>query len=182
MNSRGSLGDIILDVRKSVDNYNSIDFNTEFGVTGKNIVNEDGNTINLQNYLKAELERKYPEQFTHHFKLFFLDNLNDYYEEKDSDGNIIKKGSTLGYSNRNTDFGIMFGNHDDSTIGHECLHGLGLPHSFYGTNYIYQALKTDNVMDYSHLETDNVNNQPSKKLDRISTWYWQWDIINPNIN
>lgn len=179
---KGSSEDITLDVRKSTDNYNSIDFNSEFGVTGKNIVNEDGNSINLQNYLKAELERKYPNQFTNHFKLFFLDNVNDYVEEKDDEGNVIRKSSTLGYSNRNTDFGIMFGNHDDSTIGHECLHGLGLPHSFYGSDYIYQALKTDNVMDYSHLEVDKVTKQKSKVLDRVSTWYWQWKKVNSNIN
>lgn len=181
-NTRGSLEDITLDVRKSVDNYNSIDFNTEFGVTGKNLVNEDGNTISLQNYLKAELEIKYPSQFTNHFKLFFLDNLNDYYEEKDAEGNVIKSGSTLGYSNRNTDFGIMFGNHDDSTIGHECLHGLGLPHTFFGNDYIYKALNTDNVMDYSHLSKDKVTGAPSTVLDRVSTWYWQWKKVNSNIN
>lgn len=76
----------------------------------------------------------------------------------------------------------MFNIHTATTIGHECLHGLGLPHSFFGTDYIYKAQKTDNVMDYSHLERDKVNNQASTKLDRVSTWYWQWKKINTNIS
>ena len=61
------------------------------------------------------------------------------------------------------------------------MHGLGLQHSFYGNNYLYKALKTDNIMDYSHNEIDKVTGAPSTVLDRVSTWYWQWDILNSNI-
>lgn len=184
-NSSNRMEDILLDVRTSANNYLNIDFNIEFGVTNGNIVREEGsstNNLNLQNYLKAELNRKYPNQFTNHFKLFFLDNTNDLVRITNSDGSYTES-STLGYSSNSegTDYGIMFGNHNDSTIGHECLHGLGLAHSFFGNDYIYQALKTDNVMDYSHLERDIVNNQASTKLDRISTWYWQWKKVNTNI-
>ena len=75
----------------------------------------------------------------------------------------------------------MFLGHTETTIGHECMHGLGLQHSFFGNSFLYKAQKTDNIMDYSHLEKDKVTGALSIVLDRVSTWYWQWDILNPNI-
>ena len=36
-------------------------------------------------------------------------------------------------------------------------------------------------MDYSHNEIDKVTGATSTVLERVSTWYWQWDILNPNI-
>ena len=61
------------------------------------------------------------------------------------------------------------------------MHGLGLEHSFYGDSFLYKAQKTDNIMDYSHLEKDIVTGAPSTFLDRVSTWYWQWKILNDKI-
>ena len=78
----------------------------------------------------------------------------------------------------------MFSTHNENTIAHETLHGLGLPHSFFGPHYVYQAQKTENIMDYSHSLLDLATNtiRPSEDLiTRISTWSWQWNIINPNI-
>lgn len=72
----------------------------------------------------------------------------------------------------------MFGNHSEFTIAHECLHGLGLPHSFFGDSFLYKALQTDNIMDYSHQDFDLVNGVSHKPIDRVATWYWQWQIIN----
>ncbi|MFK6999475.1 hypothetical protein V3Q90_11760 [Flavobacterium oreochromis] len=76
----------------------------------------------------------------------------------------------------------MFSTHNENTIAHETLHGMGLPHSFFGQHYVYQAQKTENIMDYSHKGSDPVNNILRVPIiNRISTWYWQWRIINPNI-
>ncbi|MFK7060787.1 hypothetical protein V3Q90_11750 [Flavobacterium oreochromis] len=61
---------------------------------------------------------------------------------------------------------------------------MGLPHSFFGQHYVYQAQKTENIMDYSHSPVDLATNtvRPNSDLiTRFSTWYWQWNIINPNI-
>ena len=61
------------------------------------------------------------------------------------------------------------------------MHGLGLEHSFFGDSFLYKAQKTDNIMDYSHLTIDTVTKLSSPFLDRVSTWYWQWDVLNSKI-
>ena len=184
LDKSGAMKDVLLDLRTATKNHLNINFDTEFNVKDGNIVSEEWyppNNLRLQEYLKIELELKYPGQFTNHFKLFFLYNMCDLVEVKDASGNTLQSQSTLGFSSLNTDFGVMFKNHDTITIGHECMHGLGLQHSFYGNNYLYKALKTDNIMDYSHNEINKVTGATSTVLERVSTWYWQWDILNPNI-
>ena len=93
------------------------------------------------------LERDYPGQFDNHFKLFFLDNTCDAVFDPADDS---LKSSTAGYSrfDENYHYGVMFCDHSEETIAHECLHGLGLPHSFFGESFLYQAQKTDNIMDF----------------------------------
>lgn len=94
---------------------------------------------------------------------------------------IQTNSGAAGYcrQDENYHYGVMFSQHNEYTIAHECLHGLGLPHSFFGDSFVYQAQKTDNIMDYSHQERDMVNGGVfHKKIDRIATWYWQWQIIN----
>ncbi|MGE8552487.1 MAG: type VI secretion system Vgr family protein [Chryseobacterium jejuense] len=176
--NQGRLKDIIVDVTDSTNNHLNIDFNSEFSVQGINIKVDQGTKgVSLDDFLKIELEKQYPNQFTNHFKLFFLANTYQTVVNDDGTGSGV-----AGYSNIKTDYGIMFSNHSAVTIGHECMHGLGLHHTFYGDDYIYKAQKTDNVMDYSHLSKDKVTNQASTVLNRISTWYWQWNKINSNIN
>ena len=59
------------------------------------------------------------------------------------------------------------------TLTHELLHSFLLPHPFVASDlnanakYTYKAKKTENYLDYSHLD-----NKP-----RFSTWYWQWEIV-----
>jgi len=132
--------------------------------------------MSLEALLNETLERDYPGQFTNHFKLFFLNNT--YNKTTNADGS---SSGIAGYSRTNSQFGIMFSDHTESTIAHECLHGLGLPHTFFGNNYLYKAQKTENVMDYSHLTIDKATGGANIPLDRFSTWYWQWKIINQNI-
>jgi hypothetical protein len=107
----------------------------------------------------------------------------DYVKITATDGTETES-STQGVADLGGNGGIMFKNHDVTTIAHECLHGLGLPHSFFGDSFLYKALKTDNIMDYSHLQVDKLTGlvRPSnEQLTRNSTWYWQWDILNPAI-
>ncbi|MFK6999471.1 hypothetical protein V3470_05775 [Flavobacterium oreochromis] len=35
---------------------------------------------------------------------------------------------------------------------------MRLPHSFFGQHYVYQAQKTEDIMDYSHKGSAPVNN------------------------
>jgi hypothetical protein len=73
-NATGVVGKVLIDVSNPTNNHLNINFNTEFRVTRNNILNKSGgaHALNLQNYLTLELERAYPGQFTHHFKLFFF--------------------------------------------------------------------------------------------------------------
>ena len=89
----------------------------------------------------------------------------------DSAGNFISENgasrgvSTLGFQLPNV-----------ATASHEALHSLGLAHSFAAVEaqsqaqFTYQPLKTDNLMDYSHLAVPQIN--------RISLWDWQTLIAN----
>ena len=183
----GQMKEIILDLRVPSSNYGQVDFNAEYEVIAGNIKKNKGNkNISIDNLLNQQLKRIYGNVFDNHFKLFFIANTYKSVSIGDEGGS----GSTAGYSNVLTDYGIMFGTHDAKTIGHETLHGLGLYHTFSDnielqhaadSKYIYKALVTDNVMDYSENEIDKVTMEAHKPITRISTWYWQWKIINPNI-
>ena len=65
----------------------------------------------------------------------------------------------------------------NETAAHEFLHTKGVPHSFTNkiadsnAEYTYIYGKTENVMDYSHL-----NGNP-----RYSLWKWQWKTANSKI-
>ena len=167
--------DIILDLSET-------DFETKFNVVRRNIPNSNVNGLKLEDYLIEQLNNKYPDCFTNHFKLFFLANT---YRERtitDAEGKTIIT-RVNGYSNINTDYGLMFRSHSKTTIVHEFMHGLGLHHSFFGEDYVYEALKTDNIMDYSHLSIDPVQNKPNDRIiNRISTWFWQWCKVNIKIS
>ncbi|ELY2018407.1 hypothetical protein SL053_002331 [Flavobacterium psychrophilum] len=168
----GINGEVKIDLSVPANNPFNLDFNSVCGIASgsKNITSNS----RLDDLLTRTLERDYPGQFNNHFKLFFLANTCS--EVLDSGGNQIS--ATAGYSRHDSDYGVMFTGHSDFTIAHECLHGLGLPHTFFGDSFLYKAQATDNIMDYSHQKADNVNGIDHKEIDRIATWYWQWKIIN----
>ncbi|OXA91644.1 zinc metalloprotease [Flavobacterium hercynium] len=169
----GVLESVKIDLSISANNVDNKDFNSSFQVDVKDSEYSNiGNREGLDDFLKDTLERDYPGQFQDYFKLFFLANGTDIVFDKDK----LLTGYTAGYSSLKANFGVMFKMHNEYTIAHECLHGLGLRHSFFGVNlpneisFCYQAQTTDNIMDYSH-------NLPTP-IPRITTWYWQWKILN----
>ncbi|WP_458008565.1 hypothetical protein [Flavobacterium sp. PL002] len=177
----GINADVKIDLSNPTNNLYSTDFNLKFSVDTASGKKNITSTSGIDNLLIRTLERDYPGQFDNHFKLFFLANtLNAVFDPNDTNTPPTPIGGTAGYSrlDENYHYGVMFSQHNEFTIAHECLHGLGLPHSFFGDSFVYQALKTDNIMDYSHLPIDKVTGLPSPRLDRIATWYWQWQIIN----
>jgi len=78
---------------------------------------------------------------------------------------------------------VIFKGRTKETAPHELLHVFKMPHTFVAKEIVkesdvasklktYEAKKTDNVMDYSHLSG----------IKTINTFYWQWTILNPNIS
>ncbi|TRX36181.1 hypothetical protein FNW52_09145 [Flavobacterium sp. ZT3R18] len=183
--------------KKSIEidvSASTLDFNTKFSVVDDNITKTNfdetiegaNNTIDLMDFLDRHLELAYPNAYTNHYKLYFLKNYCD--KKTNANGELI--GCTAGYSINNTSHAIMFQGHSEETIGHECLHGLGLPHSFNSkAKFTYKAMQTDNVMDYSHRVQDPVETQKDADgniinrtpIDRFTLWQWQWQIVNDRV-
>jgi len=89
-------------------------------------------------------------------------------------------GGLSGYSRLGADFVVVFSSANQQTASHEILHSFNLPHSFTNKEssghalFTYEALKTENLLDYSHQVTGHTN-------DRRSLWYWQWVKANDSI-
>jgi len=73
----------------------------------------------------------------------------------------------------------MFGSqNNDTTAAHEVVHSVGIAHTFANieadaaAHITYEAKKTDNIIDYAHLEGTGT---------RRSTYRWQWAIMNATV-
>ena len=122
-------------------------------------------TEGLERDLETLFRNDHPNLYRKCFTLYFLD---------------VASTDRNGYSGINKHYGIMFNTHTEETITHECLHGLTLPHSFSyteWTNYVYEAMATDNIMDYSHLVKDPVSGNARSPINRFQLWKWQWETI-----
>lgn len=131
----------------------------------------------LDGMLAEAMEDQYSEYMNdEYFRLYFLDvnSISDSVTEK-------------GYSKSNQMYGVMFKSHDTETIGHECMHGLGLSHTFYfKAQFTFKAQKTQNIMDYSGMKNNPMevyNNKPNAYIpkEEYYLWYWQWKNVNRNI-
>ena len=121
-------------------------------------------TDGLERDLETLFKNEHPNLYRRYFTLYFLD-----VESTDN-----------GYSRINKHYGVMFNTHTKETITHECLHGLTLPHSFSyteWTNYVYEAMATDNIMDYSHFVKDPVSGNARSPINRFQLWKWQWETM-----
>jgi len=91
---------------------------------------------------------------------------------------LVSGSITLGVGGIGTPIGggrgAMFSGITDADVAHEAMHAIALGHAF-GTNsnintitpYLFEYKKTENVMDYAHLDGN----------DKYSTWKWQWDKL-----
>ncbi|EPD99606.1 type VI secretion system Vgr family protein [Capnocytophaga sp. oral taxon 336] len=121
-------------------------------------------TDGLERDLETLFKNEHPNLYRRYFTLYFLDVAS----------------TDNGYSRINKHYGVMFNTHTKETITHECLHGLTLPHSFSyteWTNYVYEAMATDNIMDYSHFVKDPVSGNARSPINRFQLWRWQWETI-----
>ncbi len=123
----------------------------------------------LQDYLKAQLEKAYPKKYTKHFKAF-------YFAEH---GYSAGGGYVSGYSNYGADYVVVFKSKNNQTAAHEFLHSMNLANTFANKEasshalFTYEYKKTDNLLDYSH-HGGNDNK-------RCSLYYWQWKKANSSI-
>ncbi|QYS87445.1 hypothetical protein JJC03_06095 [Flavobacterium oreochromis] len=154
----GRNDEIKIDLSNPQHNLNNWDFNflcrVETTRTPPNILQKTP----VDRILLDTFNRDYRNNYNNHFKLFFLENTQINFKIDNTTENEIIDGGVNGYSGINSNYGIMFSTHDDKTIAHETLHGLGIPHSFFGQHYVYQAQKTEDIMDYSHKGSAPVNN------------------------
>ncbi|MBL4745667.1 MAG: hypothetical protein JKY08_04805 [Flavobacteriaceae bacterium] len=123
-----------------------------------------GDNIALQDYLNDMVYRKYDLQMDYrsHYKVYFINERNGYGIAYAIGGSVR---SAIVYKD----------GFSDSTVAHETLHSMGLYHSFDNdSEFIFEQDMTDNVMDYSDIGKYGI--------PVISTWQWQWSILNKNLN
>ncbi|NLU93035.1 phage baseplate assembly protein V [Chitinophaga sp. Ak27] len=134
----------------------------------------------LGEFLNRQFDQsRYGTLFPDHYRLFFL---GDSATENTADaGGNQQTRSKQGFSQLNVNWGVFFATHDKPTIAHEMLHALGLPHSFDSqARFCYEAQKTENILDYSNWNVD-IDGNAHTPINRISTWYWQWQVLNNQI-
>lgn len=129
----------------------------------------------LKNYLELKFKDQHKNISSDYYKLFFIGEENI---QKNEYGNEYKVN---GFSFEDSKFGVYFKGHNESTIAHEIMHAMNLPHTFASVDkgtllakFTYQAGQTNNIMDYSHWSS--FENKP-----RITTYHWQWKVLNPKI-
>ncbi|WP_326984686.1 hypothetical protein VUJ46_09200 [Chryseobacterium sp. MYb264] len=117
----------------------------------------------LREYLEDKVKSQFGNKYDNHYRLYF----------------IGESGNWNGFAYGNSKFGVYFKTHNKATIAHETMHAMNLPHTFasisQGTmpaKFTYQAKKTNNIMDYSHLAG----------IERFCSYYWHWKILNTKIN
>ena len=128
------------------------------------------NSSNLKEYLERKLIEQCGNIYDNYYKLFFI-----------GEEYITSEGNVNGFSYGNSKFGVYFKGHNESTIAHEIMHAMNLPHTFASVDegtllakFTYEAGQTNNIMDYSHWPF--FGNKP-----RITTYHWQWRVINSKI-
>ncbi|MGO3184485.1 MAG: type VI secretion system tube protein TssD [Aequorivita sp.] len=128
----------------------------------------------LKEYLKLKLADIDNDKYANYFKAFFF--AEDGYHPS---GNVLG-----GFSDPGEGYVVVFKSANHQTAAHEFLHSFSLPHSFTNkeaTNSAnaectYEAMKTDNLLDYSH----NIASKPNNN-NRCSLYYWQWKIANNSL-
>ena len=130
---------------------------------------ENAPAINvLKTIVPNKIDKLPPEENKY---LHWIDENGKKYQTPDT------KRKVNGISYSNSKFAVFFDGHTESTIPHEVLHSLNLPHTFANEKnsiFTYKVGQTNNIMDYSHMKTFGAKR-------RIVLYSWQWKIINTNI-
>ncbi|MFL0084576.1 type VI secretion system tube protein TssD [Tenacibaculum maritimum] len=137
-------------------------FNQKFAPLGT-LINAD--TDEFQDYLNAVLEKNSDIDYSKHYKIYFID------EEQ---GGLYGRAYNIPAPESSRSVIVLRPGLTDSTLAHETFHAMGLYHTFDNhSNFTFQQYKTDNIMDYSDIGPD--------LIPVISTYQWQWNLIQSNI-
>ncbi|RZJ50826.1 MAG: hypothetical protein EOO19_02265 [Chryseobacterium sp.] len=146
-------------------------------------INSSGN-IKSGNALLVELKRRFhiltANKYVNDFIVFSFDEtcphpsdptlvINGFAEATHAGTRLIFKKSAA-----------LFKTRRDTTLPHECMHGLGLFHTHKDgainnpdQNFVFAHARTN-----ANSATDNIM---SYRQDRSTTWHWQWKILKRNI-
>jgi len=145
-----------------VDLSNDTAFNQAYATANGTLQNAD--TYAFQDYLIAALAKQHTKDYSKHYKIFFLNEIQ---------GGLY--GKAYGIPSTKRSVIVLQKGLADSTLAHETFHAMGLYHSFdTKSKFTFTYQKTDNIMDYSDIATP--------MIPVIATWKWQWKIIQSNID
>ncbi|GAB0156708.1 hypothetical protein CHRYSEOSP005_19750 [Chryseobacterium sp. Alg-005] len=120
------------------------------------------NITGMKDYLEGKLKDQFGDKYKGYYVLYF----------------IGEEANWNGFSNYGWSTCVQFGTHNKATIAHETIHAMYLPHTFASVSkgggvpkYTYEAKKTNNLMDYSHIDG----------IERFCLFIWQWNVLNSKI-
>lgn len=139
-------------------------FNDFITLKNGKIVNDGRRDAGLLDFLNKEIESLYPGKYTNILKVFFINE---------------RCTKAAGYAIKEYQSAVLFsGGYDSdnrSVTTHEIMHVMGLSHTFEKkSRFIFEKYTTDNLMDYSDAAGDE------REKDTISTYHWQWAILQQN--
>ena len=128
----------------------------------------------LLNYLNKELKEQFGNYYENYIKVYSIKEICP---------------GIGGFAENESESAVFFMKSKGDTIAHELLHVIGLAHTFnapeaagsYKAPLTYKAQITDNIMDYSNLKLI-MDYSDLKFIKKISTFYWQWEIMNTKIS
>jgi len=155
--ANGSYSTTQLDLSKDIT------FNTKYAPSGSLV---DADTDAFQDYLNAALKNSVATDYSKHFKIYLIN------EEQ---GGLYGRAYDIPAPILSRSVIVLRPGLADSTLAHETFHAMGLHHSFSDSGkFTFEQFKTDNIMDYSDIGPD--------LIPVISTWQWQWQTIQSNID
>ncbi|MGH1518105.1 type VI secretion system Vgr family protein [Chryseobacterium sp. JK1] len=134
-------------------------FNKEANITGGMI--PDGATAKIQIFLNNQIRAKYGNKYDNVYKFYFI---------AQTAGGLF--GRAFGIPSSARSVVVYNPGFTDSTIAHEGLHAMGLEHPFRGGEHMFKRSTTDNIMDYSDIESG---------IPVIQIWHWQYPFIYKNV-
>ncbi|SHH07174.1 hypothetical protein [Pedobacter caeni] len=152
-------------------------FNTPAGKM-LNKYHNSGSGASLVAYLEAKFNAvPANSRFLNYYKIFFFGDRGGYYL---ANGSLRHLG---GYANGiPSKSAVMFSNPQSFYVTHELMHCMELSHSFDNSGrFTFKQGLTENIMDYSHIGVPDGAGGTTPILPQISTWKWQWAILQRNV-
>lgn len=174
------LDEVELDISKNIDETLNTDFQLPT-IVDRGEINISGNIRgkSLYDYMDEKLKSKFQNldadgkpngtgMYDNYLRIYFFKE-KAYLQNGSSRLPIGGIGTPIGNGRC-----FIFEDIETIDVAHEALHAIALGHSFgkqdnisTTTPYLFKYRKTENMMDYAHLD----------QKDKYSTWKWQWDKL-----